>query len=1136
MLRLEDRQQTQHNRETQPSAQLDQVAPDHASEWLASAVDPGIIALNVETLTDTATDPNADRLYPIAERLNWTVTRFGQKTRPALRGWWVSGIDPFTRERMSWGRFKPDASTPIFDRTKGKAAKYLSPALGPGSSRLVLLDIPFHIWKRVANRYNVPIASTDRPQGFWQWVWKNNIPIILTEGEKKAGCLLTLGYAAIALPGIFNGYRKETHQLIAELEFFATDHRPVFICFDYETKPDVVKNVNLAITKLGTLLTRAGCPTNVISLPGPQKGVDDFVMAQTDAAFDRLYETAVALDYWQASRLWSLTYPAALTLNQRYLGTLPFPYAGLVCVRSAKGTGKTAALEPLIAEAIQDGRRVLVLTHRIQLGRAICDRLGLDWIEEVRDSETQGMFGFGLCVDSLHSNSQARFNPQAWQGAILILDECEQMIWHALNSSTCYEHRIKILETLRELVQVILSSKGLIIAQDADLSDISVDYLKGLLEQPVDPWVVINEWQPETGWHVCLYDTPNPSALLVQMEQVIQTGPIFVAVDSQKVKGKWSSKNLESYLQLKFPDKRILRIDSESVADPEHPAYGIVEQLNHAVTQYDIVLATPTIGTGVSIDVSGYFKAVFGIFQGAIPDAEARQALARVRDPVPRYVWAALFGPGKIGNGCCSYQDVITSTKKAVKYNIALLKDIDFDLDAQTDPIMLRTWAKMAARVNVSLWRYREEMKKGLLLEGHQITIATADLSQILPPDIQALCTDLAELFGQETIAQELHSDLIRGVIQFPGFEFLSWRHGPELIELATMGITAVRDQNRQAEALAVSNAPTITPEAYASLKDQRAKTKVERYTERKYELEQRYPIHVTPEIKLNDDAGWYTKLRLHYYLIHDPAIVQLRDSKEWQGHLNRGEGKIALQDIRLLTAQVEALRGLGVPALLNPEREVRATDPDVQQLAQYCQQCHQDIKTLFNLTVSEKMKPIEIVQGLLGKIGVKLACIGRDCTDDGRRAGARVYQYQPPQDDRHVIFAQWQQRDQLNQDQPNLATSSQKLGVNGTSDPPPDISLSNPSLAGSHSMSPVFPAVAMTDETALAATSSDQRICSQTVIASIGIGSIVQVAKQQLLWVVTAIDATLVRLQQMGGFLECIAPRTALIAINQGI
>jgi hypothetical protein len=1030
---------------------LGKAATDHAQEWLDSGVDPGIVTLNVETLTDTATTGYSDDLFPIAERLNWKITRFGQKTRSNLRGWWVSGVDPLNHwQRMEWGRFKPDATTPVMDWEKGKPAKYLSPSLGAGSSRLVLLDVPQHLWDKIAQRYGIPIAVGDslrdgkaeRPFGFWHWVWKYNIPVILTEGEKKAGCLLTQGYAAIALPGIFNGYRKNSGKLIPELAYFATPERSIFVCFDYETKPKTIKAINLATTKLGKLLERNGCTVQVIALPGPQKGVDDFIVAQGHHPFDTLYESALPLQFWLTNKLWSLTYTPALDLNVPYLNNLPYPSSGLACIKSAKGTGKTTALQSLIREATSTGRKVLVITHRIQLGRAICESIGIDWIEEVKQSETQGLFGYGLCIDSLHSTSQARFNPQFWKGAIVILDEVEQVLWHALNSSTCYDHRVKILETLRELVQVVLGSDGLIIAQDADLSDVSIDYLRGLVEDPIEPWIVINRWQPETAWAVSFYDTKNPAFLVTRMEEFITQGAIFVALDSQKVRGRWSSKNLEAYLQTRYPDKRILRIDSESVADPQHPAYGIVEHLNQVITQYDIVLATPTIGTGVSIDVRGHFKAVFGIFQGVTPDAESRQALARVREPVPRFVWAARFGPAKVGNGSCSYQDVILSTTKAVKCNIALLKEVDFDIDTQTDPITLRTWAKMAARVNLSLWSYRNEFHNGLVMEGHQVTTVTDDLLKLLPPEIQSLCSELAEMFGVEVIAQTLKEDLLKGVLQFPGVECLQWQHDEIIAKLVTQDIKIIQENSRMSEAEAIASAPVITSTEYNCLKDQRAKTTDERHAQYKHELQRRYPIPITPELKLKDDEGWYAQLRLHYYLTHDPEVLRLRDLKEWQGHLDRGDGKVALQDVRLLTAQVETFKVLGVLNLLEPERQVRATDPEVMQIRHQAVQYRHDIKTVLNLTISEKMTSIEVVQALLSKLGLKLTCIGRDVAPDGRRGGVRVYQYQSPEDGRATIFAEWQQRDSHTQSNQVATTSIVPSPVVAIAqpDPPPDI------------------------------------------------------------------------------------------------
>ncbi|WP_442946466.1 DUF3854 domain-containing protein, partial [Nostoc sp. 'Peltigera membranacea cyanobiont' 213] len=88
------------------------------------------------------------------------------------------------------------------------------------------------------------------PGGFWHWVWQHNVPVTIVEGVKKAGALLTAGYAAIAIPGVNAGYRTPTDEygtaigkpnLIPDLKHFATEGRHVNICFDSDTKPNGTK-------------------------------------------------------------------------------------------------------------------------------------------------------------------------------------------------------------------------------------------------------------------------------------------------------------------------------------------------------------------------------------------------------------------------------------------------------------------------------------------------------------------------------------------------------------------------------------------------------------------------------------------------------------------------------------------------------------------------------------------------------------------------------------------------------------------------------------------------------------------------------------------------------------------------------
>ncbi|MEG4048390.1 plasmid replication protein, CyRepA1 family [Microcoleus sp. Pol17_C1] len=1063
------------------------------SEWLASGADPDLIALNVQTLlgdtpyTYLLYEINAasGRVHPDAQ---W---RWARKHYSHIEagGWWCSGLDPLNNwQPMYWGCFKPHQPRNTFDpKGKIKPVKYEHPPKSP--TRAFFLQVPDHIWAKVAARYGVPIdpedlgdgetgrrgdgeredenlssapspcspsatptSSLNQPQ-FWQWVWDNNIPVIIVEGAKKAGCLLTLGYAAIALPGVTGGVRTKTPQgekcdpyLIPELQHFATEEREIYICFDRDSKRQTIQNVNREIGKLGRLFTAAKCPVKVINLPGPEKGVDDFVVSKGSDAFSALKNEAQGFQFWLDRESWLLTYPASLKLNSRYLGKLPYPESGLACIKAPKGTGKTQALTNLVSQSLSTGdRRVLIITHRIQLGKAICASLGINYIDETRDSAEGQLFGYGLCIDSLHPLSQAKFNPEDWFGAIVIIDECEQVIWHALNSSTCRENRVTILQTLQELIHNVLTSGGLVVAQDADLSDYSIDYLIAIAGIPISPWVVVNEWQPKRGRDVTFFATSNPASLYVQMEKILSQevtccdiesraeychinaterssiNPskyhpvelhrprIMVVEDSQKVTGKWSCRNLETQLQRRFPNHRIFRIDSESVADPNHPAYGCIEQLNAQIKNYDIIIASPTIGTGVSIDIRGYFTAVFGIFKGVVPVNDALQALARVRDEnVPWFVWTQQLGFGKIGNGSASYRAIIKSQQKVIKTNIKLLHGVDFDIDMAHDPVHLRTWALMAARINVGMWNYREAILEGLKAEGHQITLCreTQLHREIKVLQLQQLAAhncqdwDLLEQLTEQ--AQKLEEEL---------------ENLENVANCLSDEAKVIREENKVAEALGVANAENITLSEYLKLKDKRAKTKLELEKQRKYQLWDTYGVPITPELKLRDDDGWLPKISLHYYLTYDPEFVRLRDKNHLAGHQERGKGKVCPQDLRLFTARVEALKKLGVMEFLNPDKEFRGTDAQVIAFAERVKLCSVDVKDFLGISVNPKAKPMEVVQYILrGKLGFTLRRLRQERSEErdtkGRPKRIRVYQFEFPQDGREAIFEVWQQRD----------------------------------------------------------------------------------------------------------------------------
>lgn len=966
------------------SAPLIQTSPDHIEarhwqEWLECAVDPDIIRLNVRSMkgsspydylcySDRLPRTNTGRLAA------WVLRRY---THTERGGWWCDGLDPLDNwQPMLWGCFKPDR--PVRDE-KGKLVKYEHPP--KTSTRAFFLRVPLHVWRKVAHRNNKPMPNNivvtpdGEALGFWAWVLENNIPITITEGAKKAGALLSAGDAAIALPGIDGGYRTPkdaagnkigNSYLIPELKHFATRGRKIYICFDHDDKRKTIRNVNRAISKTGNLLNKLGSNIWVISWQQPEKGVDDFLFVHGSSLYERVVSNAASLELWSGKSTTQLNYPADVTVNRRYLGEMNIPnWAQLVAIKSPKGTGKTKSLESVVSDALDLGQWVLVVGHRVQLLEALCERFGIPYITEVRSSDTGAVLGYGLCVDSLHPQSGARFNADNWHNGVVIMDECEQVIWHALNANTCQTSRVAILQQLKTLLSNVLQGNGRVFLADADLSDLSIDFVRSLSGYDLDPFVVVNEWLPEPKdrCRVYNYSGANPSGLVTALSRHIDNGgkPFFV-VSAQKTKSKWGTRTLETHLQKKYPDKKILRIDSETISDPEHPAYGCIAHLDEILPQYDIVIASPSIETGVSIDLLGHFTSVWGIFQGVQSESSARQALFRLREPVDRHIWAAPHGIGQIGNGSTSVKSLLASQHKLAKANIRLLQELaldDIELDFQ--PESLKIWALMAVRVNLGMIHYRQSIISGLEAEGHQIINS-----------------------------EEVVNDAVKAAV------------------------TETRKENQIAEAIAVEAAADSTNSEFEQSQQKKAKTKSQRYKERKHLLKLRYGIDVDAALVLKDDDGWYAKIRLYYYLTMGRQFLKQRDKKRLHEQVEKGGGSVWLPDLNRsqISVAIACLENLGVLELLTPNREWRSTDEVLVRLSMLAIAHAWDIKAALNITVSEKDTPIAVAQKLLSKIGVKLEYLRREGSDGNRM---RVYGYTAPGDGRDEVFSAWIERDEAN-------------------------------------------------------------------------------------------------------------------------
>ncbi|MBD2277643.1 plasmid replication protein, CyRepA1 family [Aphanizomenon flos-aquae] len=936
-------------------------------------------------------------------------------------GWWCSGLDPLNNwHNMEWGCFKPNQPR---QNQKGKSIKYEHPPSTP--TRIFCLRIPLQIWQEVGQRYNlslpenITINHDGEAEGFWSWVIKNKIAIVICEGVKKAAALLSQGYVAIAIPGINSGYRvikdefgKVTRrQLIPDLAAFTNTKRDFYICFDFETQAKKIAAVNNAISQLGYLFQQQNCPVKVVELPGKEKGVDEFIIAKGATAFDKTYRQSVDLDIYiaQTKPHTELTIPAALTINRPYLGNITFPTSGLVGVKSAKGTGKTTALESIVQQAKNHNQPVLLITHRIILGRFLCDKIGIKWGFEhqewsIEADEVPVTYplaitpSLGLCVDSIW-----KLKPEDWRGAILILDEVEQSLWHLLNSNTCKQKRVKILRIFQQLISTILTTGGLIIVQDADLSDVSLEYLQTLSGIKLTPWVVVNEWKPAKGWDTTFYDSPNPTPLIHQLELDLIAGRrCYVTTDSRS--GRYSCETIERYLRERLQKLRrefpeTLVVSSHTTNTPGHAAVDLIAAINQKITDYDTVFVTPSLGTGISIDVQ-HFDRVYGIFQGVIPDSEARQALARVRDNVPRVIWCAKRGIGLIGSGSTNYRLLSHWYQENQKENLALLSPlhkIDVDLPLVYDPIHLRTWAKLSARVNASIRLYRQSMQDGLIADGHYIQMRSNEVQNNILRDLRLA------FFATEPSDLENRKRLIVEIVKVQK----DWAQSRQKAKEIKRKIKDIKQQNQLAAANSVATAKDINYVEYEQLLTKHSLSNAERHQVNKYILRQRYGIVVTPQLKLQDEKGYYGQLLIHYYLTHESEYFHVKDQQEWSQQLLWGEGKVFLPDLRTYTLKVEAMRALGIMQFLEIERVFTENDADLIWLKNVAIQSSRHIKRALGIDLvrgKESVAGIKLLNRLLSLLGLKLQQV-----NDGYKIDLETLN-----DGRDKIFTVWQHRDDL--------------------------------------------------------------------------------------------------------------------------
>ena len=280
----------------------------HDREFTASAIAPDIAALNFRSwnpLDENSLDDVFTLLITEPQhRNNGTLAgRSANDLANVLRsgGWIFEGYRGVS--------IKPDSPR---RNAEGKVIKYESPR-GAGNQQLFIPRLSVRAGLAIASKLGAVIEQEYRQRvellapdmadlGFWDWYLEHDGFIIITEGAKKACSLVSAGYPAIALNGVWGWGTNEKDMfgevergdfgeslkiLHSELEPFLND-REVVLAFDRDDNPSTVKKVEAAKQRFRQEIEDRVAEVTDLKWKG-HKGVDDLIAAKGVKALDKAY-------------------------------------------------------------------------------------------------------------------------------------------------------------------------------------------------------------------------------------------------------------------------------------------------------------------------------------------------------------------------------------------------------------------------------------------------------------------------------------------------------------------------------------------------------------------------------------------------------------------------------------------------------------------------------------------------------------------------------------------------------------------------------------------------------------------------------------------------------------------------------
>ena len=853
------------------------------------------------------------------------------------------------------GRFRQLAGAPIaLDLNKNtgewELRRYHQPRWQP--LEIFLPRVTVRVWELVAKKAGLlmpefPVVGIDGEAiGFWRWVKDTNCPIVITEGEKKACCLISRGYAAIGLPGIRTGYRVTEYgeevtkpdgtkyrkaiarELCEVLQFLDTADREITILFDYREGDYSESQEWQAATTTAKLFKNA--IAKIAILPGPDKGVDDFCVAGGDVA--KIIADAQDCRKLEIKAQWRRcrNYIPDYIINARYFHT-PEPAAGTITdIKSGLATGKTQWLKEIIAS--NPNGKIIVIGSRNGLLLQTAEKCGFYHLNAhnghlmFRDPNVR----LCLCFDSL-----LKLPPEIFEGATIVLDEAESVLRHLLISPTLKRDR----EAIKALFVQACKDASRIISLDGHLTDYTVDSIAKLAgNKAVTKY--LNEFKDNCP-KVSVYQTEKATPTAAEKQEFINR---IIASKCPVIPTDCSVAEAEALaLTLTEAKGKGLLICSKNSNDPDQLEFQAEPDAWIEKNNPNWIIYTPTLENGLDVKIRGKFTDVFGLYCGNLGANSLIQMLRRVRHPINQI---SVLCPQI---GLSSHDDKKSYYANQIRHQIEVTISIESTLLCPSE--------------------YEEVVRADIL-------------RQLADPLFYARCY----YEGQEHLEKSNLREFLIEALRDGGYE----------VDEPTLGEDESGDHAnkkivcKEQESQEIFNSPDITLEEAQEI----SRSNKARWPER-CQAEKAFLKARLPGIEDTKLWGWEFVHRIrgkdssllnhleNSWLFHNPDEAEYLQKSKWE----LGYFKSFLPDHDTRWLKLRTLHELKIMQFLNPENSWTNESPEIKKLLKGGER-----KGIRKILGEPGKDGIKYVNRLLGLIGVKLVSrAGRG--EDGK--WQRTYHYQ---------------------------------------------------------------------------------------------------------------------------------------------